>query len=177
MQWYICVTLGLAILSDVIITASLCWYLHKSRTEFEKTNSMIDKLLLYTINTGLLTMWVACFLWSALTTLTRCFASIFNSAVLICVSEEKNQKSDSTHSRRAAGKRNEEQFDFYRTLLYYQQTWVVYSLITSDRNTYHNKQFTRILFLQCKWDGAIRGTTDFSFLSPQVKLTIGYHAG
>jgi len=65
--WIICITLGLAIISDVIITVSLCWYLQKSRTGFEKTDSIIDKLLLYSINTGLLTI-------------------VFNSAVLICAS-------------------------------------------------------------------------------------------
>ncbi|KLO12042.1 hypothetical protein SCHPADRAFT_929486 [Schizopora paradoxa] len=63
--WLLCLTIGLSIISDLIITASLCWFLQKSKTGFSKTDTIIDKLLLYAINTGLLCI-------------------IFDSAVLIC---------------------------------------------------------------------------------------------
>jgi len=52
--WLVCLTLGLSIASDAIITCSLCWFLQKSKTGFERTDGIIDKLLLYAINTGLL---------------------------------------------------------------------------------------------------------------------------
>ncbi|THH08474.1 hypothetical protein EW145_g2679 [Phellinidium pouzarii] len=63
--WLVCLTLGLDMISDIMITVSLCWFLQRSKTGFEKTDSVIDKLLLYAINTGLLTI-------------------LFNIAVLIC---------------------------------------------------------------------------------------------
>lgn len=55
-QWLICVTLGSNMVADVTITMSLCWFLRRSKTGFEKTDSILDKLFSYVINTGLLTM-------------------------------------------------------------------------------------------------------------------------
>ncbi|KAL5494653.1 hypothetical protein ACEPAI_114 [Sanghuangporus weigelae] len=52
--WLVCTTLGLNTTSDVIITGSLGLYLQSRRTGFEKTNVIIDKLLLYVINAGIL---------------------------------------------------------------------------------------------------------------------------
>ncbi|KAL5533629.1 hypothetical protein ACEPAG_89 [Sanghuangporus baumii] len=52
--WLVCTTLGLNTISDVIITGSLGLYLQSRRTGFEKTNVIIDKLLLYVVNTGIL---------------------------------------------------------------------------------------------------------------------------
>ncbi|KLO19244.1 hypothetical protein SCHPADRAFT_935569 [Schizopora paradoxa] len=63
--WLYCLALGLLIVSDILVTASLCLLLQRSRTGFSRTNSIIDKLLVYLINTGLLT-------------------ALFNCAVLIC---------------------------------------------------------------------------------------------
>lgn len=40
---------------DVLIAASLCTLLQRSRTGFKKSDSMISKLMLFTVNTGLLT--------------------------------------------------------------------------------------------------------------------------
>ena len=56
LQWLVCTTLGLNTVSDVIITGCLCLYLQKRKTGFEKTNIMINKLLLYVINTGIINM-------------------------------------------------------------------------------------------------------------------------
>ncbi|RPD56867.1 hypothetical protein L227DRAFT_578531 [Lentinus tigrinus ALCF2SS1-6] len=49
------VGVGLAELADTIITAALIYSLHRSRTGFESTDTLIDTLIMYTINTGLLT--------------------------------------------------------------------------------------------------------------------------
>ncbi|PPQ75119.1 hypothetical protein CVT26_008297, partial [Gymnopilus dilepis] len=46
---------ALAAAGDIVIAFSLCWLLHKSRTGFSKSNRIIDKLILFTVNTGLLT--------------------------------------------------------------------------------------------------------------------------
>ncbi|KAL5519557.1 hypothetical protein ACEPAH_1240 [Sanghuangporus vaninii] len=69
--WLVCTTLGLNTISDVIITGSLGLYLQSRRTGFEKTNVIIDKLLLYVINTGILNI-------------------AYNIAVLICAAVMKD---------------------------------------------------------------------------------------
>jgi len=63
--WLYCLALALLIVSDILVTASLCLLLQRSRTGFSRTNSIIDKLLVYLINTGLLT-------------------ALYNCAVLVC---------------------------------------------------------------------------------------------
>jgi len=40
---------------DIVITMSMCYYLHKSRTGLKSTNAMINLLITYTIRTCLLT--------------------------------------------------------------------------------------------------------------------------
>ena len=45
----------LAAAGDVSITAILCWFLHKSRSSFQRSNIMIDKLIIFAVNTGFLT--------------------------------------------------------------------------------------------------------------------------
>ncbi|PIL32332.1 hypothetical protein GSI_05578 [Ganoderma sinense ZZ0214-1] len=45
----------LSAFADVILTATLIYILHHSRTGFKSTDSMINSLILYTISTGLLT--------------------------------------------------------------------------------------------------------------------------
>ncbi|KAF8729145.1 hypothetical protein AX14_006327 [Amanita brunnescens Koide BX004] len=46
---------ALAAASDVMIAAILCTLLHKSRTGFQRSDTMINKLILFAVNTGLLT--------------------------------------------------------------------------------------------------------------------------
>ncbi|KAF9497033.1 hypothetical protein BDN71DRAFT_1505266 [Pleurotus eryngii] len=41
-------------ISDGSVAIALCYYLHKSRTGFTKTDSLIRVLMLYTVNTGLI---------------------------------------------------------------------------------------------------------------------------
>ncbi|KAH6880981.1 hypothetical protein BKA70DRAFT_171516 [Coprinopsis sp. MPI-PUGE-AT-0042] len=46
---------ALAAAGDVLIAASLCTILHKSRTGFRKSDTMINKLIIFSVNTGFLT--------------------------------------------------------------------------------------------------------------------------
>lgn len=43
------------LVADSLIALSLCYFLHRSRTGIKKTDSLITVLIMYTINTGLLT--------------------------------------------------------------------------------------------------------------------------
>ncbi|KAL9713310.1 hypothetical protein Ac2012v2_002915 [Leucoagaricus gongylophorus] len=45
----------LAAAGDLVIAASLCVILHQSRTGFKRSDTMIKKLIIYSVNTGLLT--------------------------------------------------------------------------------------------------------------------------
>ncbi|KLO19726.1 hypothetical protein SCHPADRAFT_992664 [Schizopora paradoxa] len=55
-HWEICTGLALVMATDLCIAASLCGYLYHSPTGGDKgTNSIINSICLYTINTGLLT--------------------------------------------------------------------------------------------------------------------------
>ncbi|KAI0759690.1 hypothetical protein BD413DRAFT_270727 [Trametes elegans] len=54
-QCMIWVLLGNAVLVDLLITGCLVWYLRQSRTGFQKTDSVVDVLMVYSINTGLST--------------------------------------------------------------------------------------------------------------------------
>jgi len=45
---------ALAVAGDILITASLCILLYRSRTGFRRSDTMISKLMLFTVNTGLL---------------------------------------------------------------------------------------------------------------------------
>jgi len=49
------VALGLGVLTEVVTAASLCWYLRKLRTSSKHSDTLVNRLTLYAINTGLLT--------------------------------------------------------------------------------------------------------------------------
>ncbi|KAI0694309.1 hypothetical protein C8T65DRAFT_666988 [Cerioporus squamosus] len=53
-KWIIPCSLGTAVVIDTVTTSTLTYYLHGCRTGFRKTDSLIDTLIVYTINTGLL---------------------------------------------------------------------------------------------------------------------------
>ncbi|TDL15906.1 hypothetical protein BD410DRAFT_902340 [Rickenella mellea] len=55
LTWVTCVGLGSAAAADILIAVSLCYFLHKSRTGFARTDTVITMLMVYAINTGLLT--------------------------------------------------------------------------------------------------------------------------
>ncbi|KAM5536912.1 hypothetical protein V8D89_009459 [Ganoderma adspersum] len=46
---------GLSVVCDVVIAASLSYYLHSKRTGFKRTDSMINWLIIYAVNWGALT--------------------------------------------------------------------------------------------------------------------------
>ncbi|KAJ3003519.1 hypothetical protein NUW54_g4822 [Trametes sanguinea] len=54
-QWMVWVLLANAIMTDVAITGLLIFFLRRSRTGFKRTDSILDILMVYTINTGLST--------------------------------------------------------------------------------------------------------------------------
>jgi len=49
------ISLSLGVATDMIIAGSLSFYLHTSRSGMESTNTLINKLMVYTINNGILT--------------------------------------------------------------------------------------------------------------------------
>ncbi|KAN0124660.1 hypothetical protein V8E53_014874 [Lactarius tabidus] len=52
LTWITCVALSAAALADILIAASMCWYLYNKRTG---TDSMLTTLMAYSINSGVLT--------------------------------------------------------------------------------------------------------------------------
>ncbi|CAL1699892.1 unnamed protein product [Somion occarium] len=54
-SWVFTLSLSLGTAVDVLITVTLCWYLNQSRTGFKSMETIIDSIMLYTIETGLLT--------------------------------------------------------------------------------------------------------------------------
>ncbi|KAM5540774.1 hypothetical protein V8D89_005418 [Ganoderma adspersum] len=60
---------GMSAVCDIVITAALCYYLHSKRTGFKRTNSIIDKLIVYAVNRGALT--AICQAGEMIATITR----------------------------------------------------------------------------------------------------------
>ncbi|KAF9071853.1 hypothetical protein BDP27DRAFT_461824 [Rhodocollybia butyracea] len=54
-EWIACTGLACAAAADLLIAGSLTFYLRQGRTGVRKTDSVINKLMMYAINTGLLT--------------------------------------------------------------------------------------------------------------------------
>ena len=54
-QWTISTAFLLAVIIDTALTAVLVFALHKSRTGFKSSNTMLSKLMTYTMATGLIT--------------------------------------------------------------------------------------------------------------------------
>ncbi|TDL16192.1 hypothetical protein BD410DRAFT_645037 [Rickenella mellea] len=54
-EFLIGMTLGSALACDVVITASLCFFLNKGKTGFTRTDSLIKSLILYSLCTGFIT--------------------------------------------------------------------------------------------------------------------------
>ncbi|KAM5546245.1 hypothetical protein V8D89_000371 [Ganoderma adspersum] len=46
---------GLSAICDILIASGLCWYLHLGRSGFKHSDTIIDRLMLYTIECGALT--------------------------------------------------------------------------------------------------------------------------
>ncbi|KAG2358338.1 hypothetical protein BDR07DRAFT_288306 [Suillus spraguei] len=54
-EWAIYLALGAITFADIVIASALCYFLATSRTGFSSTDSLITKLMVYSINTGCLT--------------------------------------------------------------------------------------------------------------------------
>ncbi|KAF9558841.1 hypothetical protein CPC08DRAFT_539345 [Agrocybe pediades] len=67
-SWILYTALGAGVAADGLITAALCMLLDHSRTGFKSTDSLVNTLMLYSINTGLLTSLcaTACFVTFAI---------------------------------------------------------------------------------------------------------------
>ncbi|KDR71512.1 hypothetical protein GALMADRAFT_102487 [Galerina marginata CBS 339.88] len=61
-------SLGSAVIADTMVAVSLCILLIKSRTGFKRTDSLVTTLMVFSINTGLLTSIsaIACFVTYAI---------------------------------------------------------------------------------------------------------------
>ncbi|PIL34891.1 hypothetical protein GSI_02678 [Ganoderma sinense ZZ0214-1] len=46
---------GTSVICDIVIMVSLCYYLHSRRTGFRRTDSIINRLIVYAVNRGALT--------------------------------------------------------------------------------------------------------------------------
>lgn len=78
-SWLIYTAFGSSVFVDVLIAGSLCVLLHRSRSGFKSTDSLVNTLMLYSINTGLLTSIaaMACFVTFAIWPHTFIFIGIF----------------------------------------------------------------------------------------------------
>ncbi|KAF8963156.1 hypothetical protein BDZ97DRAFT_1920048 [Flammula alnicola] len=67
-SWILYTALGGSVVVDGIVTTSLCMLLENIRTGFKSTDSLVNTLMLYSINTGLLTSLcaTACFVTFAI---------------------------------------------------------------------------------------------------------------
>lgn len=48
-------SLGLGVLTDILTAVAISWYLRKLKTGYKKSDTLVNKLIAYAINTGLLT--------------------------------------------------------------------------------------------------------------------------
>ncbi|EKM52588.1 uncharacterized protein PHACADRAFT_198638 [Phanerochaete carnosa HHB-10118-sp] len=54
-SWVLYTAFGTGVVADVTIAAALCYFLTKRRTGFRRTDSIVQLMIVYSINTGLLT--------------------------------------------------------------------------------------------------------------------------
>ncbi|KAH8111976.1 hypothetical protein DFH11DRAFT_560403 [Phellopilus nigrolimitatus] len=55
LRWVFTAGLALGVICDVLITASLCFWLYRSRRETHSSNKTLDKIIIYTVENGALT--------------------------------------------------------------------------------------------------------------------------
>ncbi|KAF9517111.1 hypothetical protein BS47DRAFT_569644 [Hydnum rufescens UP504] len=60
--WLAVVWYAIQATADVVIATCMCLQLHRRRTGFKKTDSAINRMILYTMSTGLITSVLSCFL-------------------------------------------------------------------------------------------------------------------
>lgn len=59
LDWLLKLTNSINAVTDILITAALIALLHRSRTGFRRSDNMINRLILFTVNTGALTSILA----------------------------------------------------------------------------------------------------------------------
>ncbi|KAH9981550.1 hypothetical protein BJV74DRAFT_82633 [Russula compacta] len=59
LKWVTCVGMGTSTFVDILITVSMCWCLYQKRTGFTRTDSILVTLMIFSVNTGLLTSILA----------------------------------------------------------------------------------------------------------------------
>ncbi|KAI0759700.1 hypothetical protein BD413DRAFT_617642 [Trametes elegans] len=97
--WLICSALGTAVILDVFITGFLTFYLRRSRTGFKRTDSLVDVLMVYAINTGLSTSLIN--LVAALTAITMPYNLIYSGIYIIASKMYANSLLAVLNSRRS----------------------------------------------------------------------------
>ncbi|KAH9072319.1 hypothetical protein EDB83DRAFT_215270 [Lactarius deliciosus] len=55
-----CIGLGSAVVADILIAVSMCWFLYHKRTGFARTDSVILTLMTYSVHSGAVTSVLAC---------------------------------------------------------------------------------------------------------------------
>ncbi|KAF9504896.1 hypothetical protein BS47DRAFT_1368454 [Hydnum rufescens UP504] len=60
--WLVVSWLTVQATADIVIATCMCLLLRRRRTGFQKTDSVINRMVLYTISTGLITSVLSCFL-------------------------------------------------------------------------------------------------------------------
>ncbi|KAH9022475.1 hypothetical protein EDB85DRAFT_373229 [Lactarius pseudohatsudake] len=58
--WVADIGLGSAVVADILIAVSMCWFLYHKRTGFARTDSVIMTLMTYSVHSGLLTSVLTC---------------------------------------------------------------------------------------------------------------------
>lgn len=58
-SWGVSTWLGASAACDLVVAGSLCWTLWHSKTGFKPTDTLLDRLIVWTLNTGMLTSVVA----------------------------------------------------------------------------------------------------------------------
>ncbi|PPQ82478.1 hypothetical protein CVT26_012758 [Gymnopilus dilepis] len=103
---------ALAAAGDIVIAFSLCKLLHTSRTGMHRSNRMINRLILFTINTGLLTSF--CALASLVSIIAAgdtylyiafffCIGRLYTNTLLVTLNSRKMIRSPSTTTIHPSG--------------------------------------------------------------------------
>jgi len=78
-SWLLYIALGSVVLADILIATSICVLLYHSRSGFKSSDSLVNTLMLYSINTGMLTSFcaMACCITFAIWPRTFVFMGIY----------------------------------------------------------------------------------------------------
>ncbi|KAF7419187.1 hypothetical protein PC9H_001772 [Pleurotus ostreatus] len=100
--------LAASVVCDVLITGSLVWYLRRGRGAFKQTQNLVDRLVIYSINIGLVTSMlslVAMITWFAMpdnfifTTFHILIGKVYVNSWLVTLNTRKTIRSTAKSSR------------------------------------------------------------------------------